>query len=197
MKGSVIFVFLRLEAVIDKNALSLDYLDFNGAIRKRVLGQLEVMFDPGLYDIYESLSSYTFSLKKDFPALPIMELRRRVYSLLSLSPNISKEQELAKKMSNATIARAVDIAMSNPKYDYFLWRKRHQQLQLNNVSGGLRGVLDIEARGLQLYISHSPFDAEISGELLICTAALRKALGDITYSDCLSFGIHNYVSYLF
>ena len=178
-----------MEAVVRKRSLSLDYVDSSGSIREKVFGQLKKRFTSELFEISESLDAYTFSIRKDLPASPIMELRSRTYSLFNLNPDSFKEQELARMMDGANISQAIDIAMNSPKYDYFSWRRCRQQMHLNSVSDGFRGVLDFEACGLQFYISHSTFDAEISGELSLCTAALKKALGDMTYSDNVSLMI--------
>jgi len=197
MNLSSLAVILRMEACVEKNDLSLGYMDSKGSIREFVLKQLEGLFPHELYLEQESLSAYTFSLMGDLPACPVMETREKIYSLLNIRPDSGKEKEIAEAIKDATLSQAADYARNNASYNLFRWRKCTQGIHLDCRPGGPSGILQLEARGLQLYLSDSAFMTEASGCFQLLLSPLRKALGDAAYSENVSIEIQSYGNNLF
>lgn len=196
MAKSVYFVFMRVEACFDKADLALGFLDFDHSIRDYVLQQLDLYFPAEFYEKVETVGSYCYSLRGDLSALPFMEMRKQVYSLMGLSPDPDKEMEFAEKLKNASLAQIAAEAQHcffqiNRPYDYFRWKKCEQRIKLNATPDGFPGYLRFNAKGIQLYISNERFTTEASGELSILSKPLRKALGNTFYSNLVSVEIQD------
>ena len=197
MPLSSLSIFLRMEVRVEKNELSMGYMDSKGSIREFVLKQLEGLFPHEQYLEQESLSAYTFSLKGDLPACPVMETREKIYSLLNIWPDSYKEKEIVEALKDATLSQVADYARNNAPYNLFRWRKCTQGIHLDCRPGGPSGFLQLEARGLQLYLSDSAFMTEASGCFQLLLSPLRKALGDAAYSENVSIEIISHGNDLF
>ena len=197
MPLSSLAVFFRMEVCVEKDELSMGYVDSKRSIRESVIKQLEGLFPHELYLEQESLSAYTFSLKGDLPACPVMETREKIYSLLNIKPDSDKEKKILEDLKDATLSQVADYARKNAQYDFFQWRKCIQGIHLDCQPGGPSGILQLEARGVQLYLSDSTFLTEASGSFQLLLSPLRKALGDTAYSENVSIEILSHGDDLF
>ena len=81
MANYVTVFFLAFEARFRKDDLSLGYIDSKGEIRQNTIKEIDALFPATLYDKVETLDGYVYSMKKDLPVKPILELWRELYDV--------------------------------------------------------------------------------------------------------------------
>ncbi len=194
MRKSTYFVFMRLEATIEKSKLMMGHIDADHTTRMYVSEQLDQAFPTNLYEKKNHLGFISYSLRGDLPAKALTVLRKKIYSLMDIKPNLFKENELEEELKDLTVKQWVETGMQciydvNLIYPFFQWRQCRQWLPVDAKPDGFHGRLPITAGGMQIYCSENTFETELSGELYLMTNPLKKLLGDDPLADLVSVEI--------
>ena len=186
-------IILDLETKVWKRDLALGFQDPDLHISKYALEQLLQMFPSSLYDMTETLFSYTFSLKRNIPANDILLLRWVIYQFMEIEDDI--EDEL-KDVGIANIAELVAFSQKryvwycNPRYDMLRWRTYISYLSIyRSPDCTYTDSLKVDRAGIQIYLSDDFFASELGGSLYLIEKPLRKLLGGCKYSDIVSVRI--------
>ena len=186
-------IILDLETKVWKRDLDLGFQDPDQRISKYALGQLLQMFPSSLYDMTETLFSYSFSLKRDIPADDILSLRQVIYQLMEIEDDI---EYVVKDFGKANIAELVAFAQRryvwyyNPRYDMLRWRTYRSYLSIyRSPDCKYTDSLKVVRAGIQIYLSDDFFASELGGSLYLIEKPLRKLLRHSKYSDIVSVRI--------
>jgi hypothetical protein len=76
MRKSTYFVFMRLEATIEKSKLMMGHIDADHTTRMYVSEQLDQAFPTNLYEKKNHLGFISYSLRGDLPAKALTVLRK-------------------------------------------------------------------------------------------------------------------------
>lgn len=193
------YLMMNMEPHIHKNDLALGFIDSDYKIRKEVLKKLELFFQNTVYDRMETLDTIIYSIKKELPAKPFLELRNTVLALMGIEQDFDqkmKQDELTKKLINSNVVKMVEesqhcLYLFNTFYDNFRWRKNLTSLPIKRDDCSYLSSLKVTQYGIQVYSSAFDFKTELEGELDIIINPLREILTQLSvpFKDALCVNV--------
>ena len=196
MANYVTVFFLAFEARFRKDDLSLGYIDSKGEIRQNTIKEIDALFPANLYDKVETLDGYVYSMKKDLPVKPILELWRELYDVLRIKQN-SYEKYLMddhiQSLKDSTVEHMVKISQEtshkNSSSRFFYWVEIEKEVAIRRREGSFLEKLNYKASGIQLYIYSCINRIEFPGHFSLLTAPLRHYFKNNPFADNLSVEI--------
>ena len=183
-------IALTIETHIRKIDLSSGFVDEDFKIRNNNLIHIKQMFPEELYSMTELHNSYVFSLNKSTPVKPLIDVIEAVYDVMDIYSGHRELQtvwtSLKKELAGVGLERMIEISH---QYYRLLRRYHHFEWKSFNSSIHTETIYNVETTeyGIQIYLSDSPFTAELPAEIsAYIERPLKAILKDLPYSDLLS-----------